>query len=1015
MTITLDRPATEVQPTPKLGPKTKPKKAGSTATLLNTLLHPQSPGAENGIVWKRVFSPTADPYETIEMIKRDIEIRNYKTGEIVLKRDGVLFPVFWSPNASQIFTEHYLDKKGREQDVRQSIDRVVDTITKWSMLGRRERRELRLPKLFADEESAANFAADLKYAMITQEVNFNSPVWYNIGVPGVPQQCSACFILKVEDDMKSITNWYDEEATVFKGGSGAGLDISAIRSSYEGLSHGGKASGPLSYARAADASAGTMASGGRSRRAAKMLSIGVDHPDIYEQATMRPLPGGGSEPVEGFIRVKERAEQIARTLRDAGYDMDVASGTDAVHVQYQNANVSVRVGNDFMETMLAGGRWQTRARRPELVWKDVPEYDATFLWREIARAAHSCADPGLQFDTTINHWHTTPAAGRINSSNPCSEYMSLDNSPCNLAPTNLLKFLREDGSWDISRFIAATTMLAIAQTVLAAYSDYPTDRISEVARGFRQIGHGYTNLGALLMASSYPYDSDEGRSWTAAITSLMQATLYRTSSQIAEVWGAYEGVKSKDPERELPGFDHPANRTAHLRVAEQHHAYHRAIAKAPTARGKSLAIKLGTESHIVIFHKEIVGSGAPVKKDKHLREVWQAGDLLWTEARAGGEVFGYANSHLSVLAPNGTNGLASDCDTLGIEPDMGLRKNKKKVNGDQMVIVNKTIERAVLMLGYTLAQAQEIVEYAEREGSVVGAPHLDAKHYPIFDTSMEEKIGRRSIATDGHQKMMGAAQPFLSGAISKTVNCPNQTTVEEVEKIHFDSWRLGLKSTAIYRDGSKQTQPVNIDANGVLAGPPPTVRHSLPRTVPSERIQLKIGGMSFFMHLGSYADGKLGEVFFTGQQGSTVDGLLDGAAKQVSMSLQHGTPVYDIVKMWYTMKFAPEGMLSPADSAFTSCTSILNLAAKEIALHFLDGETRRGMGILTRAELTAQVNGQSPEDKSGESGTEAAKMAPKQLNAAGGTIKSCTVCGGETKPVGTCDICTTCGASTGCS
>ena len=604
VTVTVERLGIKEKAT---APKPKPTAAASVTSLLNAMLHPQPLGAKKGIVWERVFSPTADPYETIEMVQRDIEIRNFKTGEIVLKRDGIWFPIFWSQNASQIFTEHYLDKKGREQDVRQSINRVVDTITQWSMSGRLDRRELQLVKLFADEQSASNFSADLKYAMITQEVNFNSPVWYNIGVPGVPQQCSACFILKVEDDMKSITNWYDEEATVFKGGSGAGLDISAIRSSWEGLSHGGKASGPLSYARAADASAGTMASGGRSRRAAKMLSMSIDHPDIYEQAITRPLPGGGFEQVEGFIRVKERAEAIARTLRDAGYDMDVASGTDAVHVQYQNANVSVRVSSDFMETMLAGGIWKTKARRPELVWKDIPEYDAKFLWTEIARAAHSCADPGLQFDTTINHWHTTPASGRINSSNPCSEYMSLDNSPCNLAPTNLLKFLREDGSWDISRFIAATSMLAIAQTVLAAYGDYPTDRISEVARGFRQIGHGYTNLGAMLMASSFPYDSDEGRSWTAAITSLMQATLFRTSSQIAEVWGAYEGVKSELPERELPGFDNPINRLAHLRVAEQHHAYHRAIAKAPTARGKRLAIMLGKESHIVIFHKEIVG------------------------------------------------------------------------------------------------------------------------------------------------------------------------------------------------------------------------------------------------------------------------------------------------------------------------------------------------------------------------------------------------------------------------
>ncbi len=661
-------------------------------------------------------------------------ITNWKDGAVAFEQLDVEFPVSWSLNATNIVAQKYfrgtLGTPERERSLRQVIDRVADTIARWGVAD----------GYFVDDAEADAFRDELKHLLVTQKAAFNSPVWFNIGVAGVPQQASACFILSVDDTMDSILNWYREEGVIFKGGSGSGVNLSKIRSSVEPLNGGGTASGPVSFMRGADASAGTIKSGGKTRRAAKMAILNVDHPDVHE-----------------FIWCKSKEEHKARVLRDAGFDMDL-DGADSFSIQYQNANNSVRVTDEFMQAVVEDQEWDLRAVTTGEVMATVRARD---LWREIAGAAWECADPGLQFDTTINRWHTAAATGRINGSNPCSEYMHLDNSACNLASINLLKYMDEADQFDVEGFRHTVEVIFSAQEILVGNADYPTPSIAETSRSFRQLGLGYANLGAMLMALGLPYDDERGRAWAAAITSLMTGHAYATSARIASRMGPFSGFA--------------ANEEHMLRVLRQHRA-----------------------------------AAAQIDEELVPADLLSAAQLAWDEAVAGGEEFGVRNSQASVLAPTGTIGLMMDCDTTGIEPDLGLVKLKKLVGGGTMSIVNQTIPRALRRLGYSVQQIDEIIAYIDEHKSILGAPHLTGEHLPVFACSMGDNV----IHYEGHVRMMGAVQPFISGAISKTVNMPEEATVEDVEALHLLSWELGLKAVAIYRDNCKVAQPLSTHKKG---------------------------------------------------------------------------------------------------------------------------------------------------------------------------------------------------------
>jgi len=665
-------------------------------------------------------TPGVNPYDMVEWERRDARITNWKDGSVAFEQKDVEIPASWSLNATNIVAQKYfrgtLGTAERETSLRQVIDRVADTITTWGVEG----------GYFVDTDEAEAFRSELKYILVTQRAAFNSPVWFNIGVKGVPQQASACFILAVEDTMAGILNWYREEGTIFKGGSGSGINLSNIRSSYEHLQGGGTASGPVSFMRGADASAGTIKSGGKTRRAAKMVILNVDHPDVEE-----------------FIWCKSKEEKKARVLRDAGFDMDL-DGVDSFSIQYQNANNSVRVTDEFMSAVVEDRDWNLRAVVDGTPVRTIKARD---LWRQIATASWECADPGLQFDTTINKWHTAHASGRINGSNPCSEYMHIDNSACNLASLNLMKYLGDEDRFDVEAFKHTVEVMFTAQEILVGRADYPTEKIGENSRLFRQLGIGYANLGALLMALGLPYDSKEGRSWAASITSLMTGHSYATSARTASRMGPFAGFAENEPYM--------------LNVLRMHR-----------------------DASYDIENPDIVQ-----------QDLLQAGRDAWEAAVRDGEEYGVRNSQASVLAPTGTIGLMMDCDTTGIEPDLGLVKIKKLVGGGTMSIVNQTIPRALQRLGYTQPQINDIIAYIDSDKSVIGAPHLKAEHLPVFACSM----GDNTIHYEGHVRMMGAVQPFLSGAISKTVNMPEDASIEDIEALHLLSWELGLKAVAIYR------------------------------------------------------------------------------------------------------------------------------------------------------------------------------------------------------------------------
>ncbi|MEU7884559.1 vitamin B12-dependent ribonucleotide reductase [Microbispora bryophytorum] len=957
-----------------------------------------------GLKMKRIFTtPGVHPYDEVRWERRDVVMTNWRDGSVNFEQHGVEFPDSWSVNAANIVTTKYfrgaVGTPQRESSLKQLVDRVVGVYTRTGVEN----------GYFASDEDAEIFDHELKHALIHQIFSFNSPVWFNVGTLS-PQQVSACFILAVDDTMESILDWYKEEGVIFKGGSGSGVNLSRIRSSKELLSSGGTASGPVSFMRGADASAGTIKSGGATRRAAKMVVLDVDHPDIEE-----------------FIETKAREEDKVRALRDAGFDMDLG-GKDIVSVQYQNANNSVRVSDEFMRAVEAGGSFGLRAR---LTGEVIEEVEARSLFRKMAQAAWECADPGLQYDDTINDWHTCPETGRITASNPCSEYVHLDNSSCNLASINLLKFLRDDDSFDVGAFVKITELIITAMDISITFADFPTEKIAETTRAYRQLGIGYANLGALLMATGHAYDSDGGRAIAAGITSLMTAVSYRRSAEIAGIVGPYDGYQR--------------NAEPHKRVMRKHAAAN-----------------------------DDLRTLDAMDKDLHAEATRQ-----WQECLKLGERNGYRNAQASLLAPTGTIGLMMDCDTTGIEPDLALVKFKKLVGGGSMQIVNQTIPRALRRLGYLEEQVEAIVEYIAEHGHVVDAPGLRLEHYEVFDCAM----GERAIASMGHVRMMAAVQPFLSGAISKTVNLPESATVDDIEQVYLEGWKLGLKALAVYRDNCKVGQPLSIakKASGeapaeasaekepivqVVEVARPT-RRRMPNQRPSTTTRFTVGGAKGYMTASSYPDDGLGEVFLKmSKQGSTLAGVMDAFSVAISIGLQYGVPLDTYVQKFVNMRFEPAGMTDDPDVRMAQ--SVMDYIFRRLALDHLPYEDRAALGIFSASERAAQQRGEDPaalQDldtaalaqsapiENGQSApiengkavpVEKAQPAPVEAKPAegpsagqvvpvavpeprrvGASLEShqgrtadaplCMTCGTKMRPAGSCYVCEGCGSTSGCS
>lgn len=903
--------------------------------------------------------PKEKAYDQLKWVKRDSIIKNPMTNEYVFEQRDVEFPEGWSLNAINIVAQKYFTgtpgTEERETSLRDLINRVADTIVRQGLQ----------EDYFENKDEAEDFKQELKYILATQKAAFNSPVWFNIGAPSRSQQASACFILGIEDTMPAILNWYKEEGMIFKGGSGSGINLSPIRSSVEKLGKSaGTASGPLSFMRGADASAGAIKSGGKTRRAAKMVILNADHPDIEE-----------------FIWCKAIEERKARVLQEAGFDMSL-DGKDAFSVQYQNANNSMRVTDDFMQAVVDDADWDLKAVTNGATVKTIK---ARKLMRQFAEAAWECADPGMQFDTTINKWHTSPNAGRINGSNPCSEYMHLDNSACNLASINLLKYLKDDGSFDIPAFKHTVEVMFTSQEILVGYSEYPTESIGKNARAYRELGLGYANLGALLMAQGLPYDSAEGRSQAAAITALMTGHAYATSAKIARRVGPFSGFH-KDREGML---------------------------------------------NVLRMHREEVSN---IDASLVSEELLSAAAESWDDAVELGSMFGVRNSQASVLAPTGTIGLMMDCDTTGIEPDLGLVKVKKLVGGGTMHIVNQTVPRALEALGYNKNQIDAIVDYIDKEKTIVGAPHLKQQHLPVFACSM----GDNSIHYMGHVKMMGAVQPFISGAISKTVNMPEEVTVEDVEQLYIESWKLGLKAVAIYRDNCKVAQPLSMakkegDKNDEPASAAPVlddkivvkgaVRRKLPRVRNSKTYHFELADLDGYFTVGEYNDGTPGEIFVNiSKQGSTLSGLMDSFAISMSHGLQYGVPLKSYVKTLRGTSFAPAGITDDAD--IRTASSITDYIVRRLAIDYLPFDDRLELGLASiddmpdaQTSLIEEVVQQEEEkvveqkvDAHTQQHVPAEKKAHKDDNA-----PLCFNCGNQTQRSGSCYVCTSCGSTTGCS
>lgn len=980
---------------------------------------------------RRLFTkPGSKAYDKLKWVKRDSLISNPLSGTPVFEQKNVEFPEGWSLNAINIVAQKYFSgtpgTSSRETSLKDLVNRVADTIT----------REGWQSGYFVSEAEAEDFREELKYILATQRAAFNSPVWFNIGARDRSQQASACFILHVDDTMPAILNWYYEEGMIFKGGSGSGINVSTLRSSKEPLGKSaGTASGPLSFMRGADASAGAIKSGGKTRRAAKMVILNATHPDVEE-----------------FIWCKAIEERKARVLQEAGYDMDL-DGRDSFSVQYQNANNSVRVTDAFMKAVQNDDNWDLKA---VTTGKTLQTIKARNLWRQIAEAAWECADPGLQFDTTINRWHTAPNAGRINASNPCSEYMHLDNSACNLASINLLNYLNDDFSFDIEGFRHTVELMFTAQEILVGYSEYPTKNITKNARAYRELGLGYANLGALLMAQGLPYDSDEGRAQAAAITALMTGHAYATSARIAKRVGPFAGY-GKDVE------------------------------------GMNKVLKM---------HRDEVKKIDPSMVSE---ELLSAAANAWDEAVELSELYGVRNSQATVLAPTGTIGLMMDCDTTGIEPDLGLVKVKKLVGGGTMSIVNQTVPRALKALGYSKQQIDDIISYIDTEKTILGAPHLKKEHENVFACSM----GDNAIHYLGHVKMMGAVQPFISGAISKTVNMPEDVTVEDVEQLHMDAWKMGLKAVAIYRDNCKVAQPLSMakketakeEAPAEVTATTPAelvqaltpahgVRREMPRVRNSKTFKFTVAGIRGYFTVGEYEDGGPGELFVSiAKQGSTLRGVMDAFATSVSYGLQYGVPLKKFVRTFTNTSFTPAGITDDPD--IRTASSIIDYIFRrmgktylkfddqlEVGLAYLDDQPAGQTSLLTDAEPQVSIIEQSLEkvaeaeaaiteavttvaastadptlatealrsdgvQGAGEQRTEAymkydegaaqpatpqsAESASRAAGSAGrqgGTAQSlrpddaaplCYNCGNQTQKAGSCYVCTSCGSTTGCS
>jgi ribonucleoside-diphosphate reductase alpha chain len=876
-----------------------------------------------------------EPFEAVEWETRTAMIPG-KDGPSFEQKD-VEFPSFWSQTATNIVAQKYfrgkLNTPQREHSVRQMIGRVADTITAWGIKD----------SYFLDQDEADTFHAELTHLLLHQMVAFNSPVWFNVGFEENPQ-CSACFILSVEDSMDSILDWITKEGRVFRGGSGSGINLSKLRSSKEQLSKGGYASGPVSFMRGADASAGTIKSGGKTRRAAKMVVLNVDHPDIEE-----------------FIWCKQHEEEKARVLQAAGYDMSLDS-PDWASIQYQNANNSVRVTDEFMRAVIDDEEWQLTARTDGSVVSTVRARD---LMHQISEAAWKCADPGMHYDTTMNDWHTCPASGRINASNPCSEYLHVDNSACNLASLNLMKFRDpETLEFQVERFERAVDVIFMAQEILVSNSSYPTEEITRNAKAMRQLGLGYANLGALLMARGFPYDSDEGRAYAAAITAIMTGRAYRKSAEMAGRIGPFEEYRK--------------NADAMLRVIRKHRA-------------------------------AVANIDAGVVPD----EMMTAARRAWDEALAVGEANGYRNAQATVLAPTGTISFMMDCDTTGVEPDFSLVKSKKLVGGGDITIVNQTVPTALSKLGYAPHEIDQIVAYVNEHNTVVGAPGFKADHMAVFDVA----VGDRAIHHMGHVKMMASVQPFISGAISKTVNLPNDVTVDDVAGLYLDAWKLGVKAIAIYRDGCKVAQPLS----GKEKTPELIAAKPQRRVMPIERQEIgrkfKVGEYEGYIHVGLFPEGDPGDVFVDiAKEGTTLAGLMNAFMIAVSVGIQYGVPLEVFVSKFAHMRFEPSGLTNDPDIRVAK--SIPDYIFRWMGKRFLDAESQADLGIMSQAVRDRMAAGYDAHE-AGEgdpAGEVMAMPSPGQtalFNAWEDAVE-CAKCGGRKVRTGACYTCRDCGDNSGC-
>ncbi len=920
-------------------------------------------GGKPSIPIKRFFTQEgAHPYDGVEWVKRNASVK--QGPDSVFEQKGVEFPDFWSRNAVNIVASKYfygqLGSPDREYSLKQLINRVVKKIRGWGEdYG-----------YFDNQKQAQIFEEELTHLILYQKGSFNSPVWFNVGTVE-PPQCSACFILDVDDEMEDILDWIKNEGMIFKGGSGAGANLSSLRAKNEPLSGGGYASGPVSFMRGADSVAGMIKSGGTTRRAAKMVILDIDHPDIMD-----------------FIRTKADEEKKIKTLMEAGYDMQDLNNEAWNSVQYQNANNSVRVTDDFMEAVEKGGEWQTKYRKSDR--GDAPVYDADELLEEIAKAAWESGDPGIQFDTTINKWHTCPNSGRINSSNPCSEFMHVDNSACNLASLNLLKFLNEDGSFAVDEFKRAVDIFTLAQDIIVDGAGYPLKEIAENSHKFRQLGLGFSNLGAFLMVNGVPYDSEEAESLSGAVASLMTGEVYRWSSVIAQRMGPFE--------------EYEKNREPMLRVINQH-------------RSASKNLK-----------KSVV--------DDYLYEEAQA---VWDRAYDFGREHGFRNSQASLLAPTGTISFMMDCDTTGVEPDFSLVKMKQLVGGGWMKIVNESVKLALENLGYEAEEVRDIIDYVSKKGTVEGAPYFKEKHLPIFDCAIEPKNGSRSISLNGHIRVVAAIQPFISGAISKTFNMDHDTTVEDIVDAYKRAWRAGIKAFTVYRDGSKATQPLSSSSDeeeedekkkeveteeekNEREDKVKASRQKLPDVRKSETHKFSIVGHEGYLTYSVYEDGRLAEIFIRmAKQGSTLAGLLDSFAISVSIALQYGVPFKKLADKFIHSRFEPAGVTD--NSNIRIATSIVDYIFRYLALRFLSDEDLSSFGMSRKVyELEDEEDEKEEVDNEADlkPKVELVKTRSTKSNSSetdedsvveGGNV--CPKCGGMMIRTGTCETCLQCGESSG--